>query len=121
MGKPWQPHYARVDIMVILQMNLLSLMSLALPGAGLKTFRHVESSFNSAMIKYADELAWAFPWVGGENCIETKPNYEVGTVYEILQDKDLLYEIYRNGVENCKRYEMGNYINQHLLPKINQL
>lgn len=117
----WIPHYGRVDITNILSINELSLTSLALPGAGLKTFRHVESSFNSAMAKYKDELAWAYQWIGGENCIECEEGKEVAAVYDAIESENQLYEIYRNGVENCSRYEVRRYVAEYILPKINQL
>jgi len=116
----WQPHYGRVEIQRILGINEMSLTSLALPGAGVKTFRHVESSFSSAMVKYKDELAWAYPWVGGENCIECLEGNEIDTVYTAIADKEKLYEIYKNGVANCAKYETINYINNYILPLINQ-
>lgn len=117
----WIPHYGRVDITNILSINELSLTSIALPGAGVKTFRHVESSFNSSMVKYKDELAWAYPWVGGENCIECEEGKEVAAVYDAIENENQLYEIYRNGVENCSRYEVRRYVAEYILPKINQL
>jgi hypothetical protein len=102
------PHYYRLDIKELLAINNLSKTSIALPGAGIKTFRHVESSYNSVMIKWYDELAWQFPWVGLENCITTFEGMEIKDLDYLLTTN--LYEIYKAGVANCKNYQIDNYV-----------
>ena len=92
---------------------------MALGGAGRKTFRHLESSINSTMLMWADEISWAYPWVGGDNCIKCNEGNEVEAIFEMLQDTNL-YDIYLHGVENCRRYEVNKYITEYIEPLINK-
>lgn len=103
----WMPWYSRMDMKEILHVNGLSKISIALPGAGVKTFRHVESSVNSVMLKWKDNLAWSFPW-DSSNCIECEPGREIATIEEALQD-EYLYEVYLEGTANAARYQVPNY------------
>lgn len=114
----WMPHYSRIDIKEILAVNGYSKTSLALPGAGVKTFRNCESSINSAMVMWADHLAWTFPW-DKTNSIQCRKGNEVKTIHNAIQDENL-YDIYVNGVENCRKYQIQNYIS-HLENIINEL
>lgn len=102
------PHYYRVDIKELLAINNLSKTSIALPGAGWKTFRHTESSYNSVMIKWKDELAWSYPWLSLVNCIDTSEGDEINRI-AFWGDQEKLYEIYKAGVANCKKYQIDNY------------
>lgn len=104
----WMPHYGRVDIQEIFKINGLSKISLALWGAGRKTFRHMEASYNAAMLTWNDNLAWTFPWVDGFNCIMAHNGDEVATINRFL-DNPNLYDIYRNGVETSRLYFIDNY------------
>ena len=104
------PHYSRIDIKQLLAVNNLSKTSIAMPGAGWKTFRHCESSFNSVMIKWADELAWSFPWVDLSNCLDTVEGDEINEIQGAITRDVNLYEIYKAGLANCKRYQIDNYI-----------
>lgn len=114
----WMPHYGRTDIKEILGRQQFSKTSIALPGAGVKTFRHCESSLNSVMVKWADELAWSFPW-DETNCILTSEWNEISDI-EIALNNPNLYDIYRTGIDNCQRYLLPNYI-QYLEKIINEL
>lgn len=105
----WLPHYGRTDIKQLLAINNLSKTSIALPGAGWKTFRHCESSFNSVMIKWADKLAWSHEWIDGESCIDTEEGEEINDIRFVVEHTNL-YEIYKAGLSNCKRYQIDNYI-----------
>jgi len=96
------PHYGRIDIRELLGRQQLSKFSIAMPGAGIKTFRHCESPINSVMVKWKDYLAWAYPWVGGENCIETEDGKEIESIEQASENPNL-YDIYKAGVENCQR------------------
>lgn len=115
----WMPHYGRVDIKQLLAINNMSKTSIALPGAGWKTFRHTEASFNSVMIKWRDELAWSYPWYGHVNCIDTEEGDEIGRI-SFWQDQERLYEIYKEGVANCKCYQIDNYVKIYIEKNINE-
>lgn len=114
----WQPHYGRVDISHMLQISSMSKITFALAGAGRKTFRNLEASLNSAMLMWTDEIAWAYPWIGGYNCIKCKEGDEIACVFEMLGGRQALYEIYRNGVETCRKYEVNRYVKEYIEPSI---
>lgn len=103
----WMPWYARIDMKEILTVNAMSKISVAMPGAGFKTFRNSEVSINAVMLKPKDNLAWSFPW-DDSNCILSEPGYEISTIIEALQD-EYLYDVYLAGIENAARYQANNY------------
>lgn len=111
-GEKWAsfhtPHFHRLDLSQILIASGFSKISIALPGAGFKTFRNSEISANSVMLMWENELAWSFPWVHNENCIQCKPGEEIKAIEEALANPNL-YEIYVNGVANLNKYQTSNY------------
>lgn len=115
------PHYYRIDIKELLAINNLSKLCLALPGAGIKTFRHVEASYNSVMIKWADNLAWSYPWENSVNCIDTYEGREIDSVSHAMNCGFALYDIYKAGVANCKNYQIDNYIRNYIEPAIQKI
>ncbi len=75
------------------------------------------------MVKMLDELAWSYPWVHKYNCIKEFTAsimvYDISSVLNQSEDsKQKLYEIYRNGVENCRNYHIDNYIPNYVLDSI---
>ena len=104
----WIPHYARVDIQEILNINNLSKLSLSWAGAGFKCFRTAEAPINSVMVMHKNNFAWSFQW-DETNCILVNPKKEIEGIEIALQRKDL-YEVYKAGVENAKKYMLQNYI-----------
>jgi hypothetical protein len=115
----WMPHYGRIDIREILGRQQLSKTSIAMPGAGIKTFRHCESSVNSVMVKWKDNMAWSYEW-DETNCILTEEGKEIEDIEAAIQNPNL-YQIYLNGVANCQKYSIGNYINNYINPIINSI
>lgn len=111
------PHYFRYDIKELLAVCNLSKTCLALPGAGVKTFRHVEASYNSVMIKWKDDLAWSYPWEDNINCLSVYDGEEILTI-TTAHDYDDLYEIYKAGVANCKKYQLDLYLRDYIQPII---
>lgn len=114
----WMPHYSRIDISNLLLINMLSKFCITLPGAGIKTFRHTEASYNSVMIKWKDNLAWSYPWQHEINCIDTTKGNEIEDIYKYV-DNPGLYEIYCEGVNNCSKYYIEDYVKNYLQPIIN--
>lgn len=104
----WMPHYGRIDLKEILGRQVLSKTSIALPGAGVKTFRHCESSVNSVMVKWADEFAWTFDW-NETNCILTSEGNEIDDIENAVNNPNL-YDLYRTGIDNCQKYLLPNYL-----------
>lgn len=122
-GKKWVtlniPHYGRIDVRELIGRQALSKTSIAMPGAGVKTFRHCESPINSVMVKWKDDLAWAYEW-DETNCILTSEGNEIEDIQAALNNPDL-YEIYRAGVANCQKYQVNSYVNNYIMPIINKL
>lgn len=112
----WIPHYARVEIQSLLQINNLSKLSLSWAGAGFKCFRTAEAPVNSIMVMHKNNFAWSFGW-DESNCILVEPKKEIEGIEQALKRKDL-YQVYKAGVENAKKYMLPNYTN-HLSDLIN--
>lgn len=123
------PHYSRVEMKYIMEVNGISKLSLSLPGAGVKCFRNCgESLCNSVMIMPEDNLSWSLPFEHGVNCIQFPINGDVtsiksewdicGAIETALKRTDL-YEIYLKGLDAAKYYQIDNYIKNYLEPLIN--
>lgn len=112
----YTPYYARFSMNDILGLNGLSKLSLSLPGAGIKCFRHCEAPVNSVMVMQEDDLAWTYEWVHGVNCIKFTDN-PIETIEATLK-RDDLYNIYLEGVKTVDKYRAGNYINNYIIPNI---
>lgn len=114
----WIPHWARIDIKNLMAVNNLSKLSLSWPGAGYKCFRTMEAPVNSVMVMHKNDFAWAYGW-DETNCILVEPGKEIEGIEAALQREDL-YDIYLAGMENVDKYRTENYINNYILPLINQ-
>jgi len=112
------PHWFRLPINFILQLTGTAKIGIAPHGAGIKTFRASEVSCNSVMLLWEDDLAWSYEWVHGVNCLKCKPGEEVETIEKWTQD-ERLYSIYCEGVKNFEKYRVNNYIQDYILPIIN--
>lgn len=130
------PHFARRPMEQIYAINGMSKLSVSLEGAGVKCFRHAEASLNSLMVMREDNLAWSYSWAHGLNCLRLfndsdsidelrwveYDSYKIAkSVYlEIQHEPEDLYDIYVNGIQTAKKYQLDNYINNYLQPIINQ-
>lgn len=115
----WIPHYYRVDISFLLNINYLSKLSLSWPGAGFKCFRSAEAPINSVMVMHENNFAWAYEW-NNSNCILAKRDQEMNWIDGALENPNL-YEIYLKGIENASKYQLNNYTQNYLSPLINSL
>lgn len=113
----WIPHYERVDVNDLLKINAISKLSLSWGGAGFKCFRTAEAPVNSVMVMWENNYAFSYDW-NETNCILVQPGKELEGIDKALTNP-LLYEIYLAGIENCNKYRIDNYINNYLLPLIN--
>ncbi len=111
------PHFSRVDIQNIYNINGFSKLSLSLKGCGNKCFRMSESPVNSIMVMEENDIAYAYEWVHGVNCIKFKGN-PIDAIEEALK-RDDLFEIYCRGLENIDKYRLINYTKNYLEPIIN--
>ncbi len=123
------PHYARVNMDFIYSVLRNSILSLSLPGAGIKCFRHSEVSADSIMVMQEDPLAWSYEWIHGVNCIRVpigdtmedimgiNGSPEIGSIELALKRTDL-WKIYLEGVNNCDKYRPENYIAKYIEPII---
>lgn len=112
----WIPHYARIDVSELLKVNNISKLSLSWAGAGFKCFRTAEAPVNSVMVMNRNDFSWTFDW-DYSNCILVNQGNEIEEIEHALKRTDL-YEVYKNGVENAKKYMLPNYTN-HLSSLIN--
>ena len=113
----WMPHWARIDISQIMSINNLSKLSLSWPGSGFKCFRTGEAPVNSVLVMYKNDFAWAYDW-NEKNCILVEEGGEIEGIEVALKRNDL-YDIYLAGMANVDKYRAQSYINNYLLPIIN--
>jgi len=112
-------HYSRQPIETILSVNGISKLSVSVKGSGRKCFRHAESPTNSVMVMDRDDLAWAYDWVDGVNCLKIN-NTSIDELND-LTNRDNLYEIYLNGMANIDNYRINNYVTKYINPLIANL
>ena len=115
----YTPYYARISMSDILNFNGFSKLSLSLPGAGVKCFRHCESPVNSVMVMKEDDLAWSYEWIHGVNCIKFTDN-PIETIEKALL-RDDLYDIYLEGLRTVDKYRVNNYITNYIKPNIEKV
>lgn len=114
----WIPHWARIDIGQLMNINAYSKLSLSWPGAGFKCFRTGEAPVNSVLVMYKNDFAWAYDW-DETNCILVEPGLEIDGIEAALKMEDL-YGIYKNGVLNVEKYRVSNYIKDYIYPLISK-
>lgn len=88
-------------------------------GFGDEKIQHLFSV--SAMIKEANNQLFLHDFTHLENCIRPNPNptkEDIDTIVEIVNNKEKLYEIYKNGYEFVKKYYSKEYISNDILSKI---
>lgn len=111
------PHYARIRVEDIQGIIRRSKATIVMPGCGVKTFRHGEHCGDAIMAAVPDNLAWSYPWVIGENCLNATPS----GLTEQLQDKDRLYQIYVNAMENARNYRYQEYLRRWVIGNIERV
>ncbi len=107
----WIPHYQRIDISNLINVNRLSKLCLSWAGSGFKCFRTSEAPTTSIMVMHKNKFAWTFDW-NETNCILVDMGKEIEGIENALRRNDL-YGIYQAGVENSKKYIVENYF-KHL-------
>lgn len=112
------PWYARHEMNIITSVNTLSKISISISGAGRHCFRHAESPMASVMFLWDDGIKYSYPWVNNVNCIMSKKGDELNTIMKAL-DNPKLYEIYKAGVENCRKYHIDTYTKDYIGKIIN--
>lgn len=116
----WIPHYNRQPIETIVGLNGMAKISISLAGAGKVCFRHTEAPLNAVMLMQEDGIKWSYDWVHNVNCLKCEQGKEIETIVEALKNPNL-FEIYLAGVENCRKYQTQNYIDNYINPIINSL
>lgn len=122
-GKKWATfhiaHYNRIPMEELIHFIISAKIGVSLRGAGYKCFRTTEVAAFAVLCMHNDELAYSFMWEHGSNCIKMPfgtnkhCNEEIGAIEKALNRKDL-YEIYVNGIENCRRYQADNYVRNYI-------
>ena len=113
-----QPWYDRRPMDSLLELQSKAKITISLPGAGAKCFRHNEI-VNSIMAKVADKLVWQAGW-DETNCIEVVGQAEnwPPSLKRELSNPEALYQKYLKGVEVNKSLKPERVWNEYLLPKI---
>ncbi|HET6459082.1 MAG TPA: hypothetical protein VFG24_09420 [Nitrosopumilaceae archaeon] len=121
------PDFARQSISILLHLQSMAKISISMSGAGCKCFRSTEASYNAVMAIQENHLAWSYPWIDKVNSIEL-PNRENSVlineyssyekIMECLSKPEELYEMYLNGTENWRNYEIGKYSTEYILKEI---
>ena len=101
------PHYSRIRVEDIQYIVRKSKVTIIMPGAGIKTFRHGEHCGDAIMALRNDRLAWAYPWTAVQNCLNAEFAW---TIWSDLQDQDRLYDIYVAAMENARNYRPAEYL-----------
>lgn len=113
------PHYVRVHMSQIMEWVKRSKITLSLPGAGKKCFRHAEFEGSIMALPY-DDLAWSFPWVHLNNCIRLEEGVEIKVLLDVLK-QDFLYDIYLAAQENLDKYRPERYAKEYIIPEIEKV
>lgn len=88
-------------------------------GYGDEKIQHLFSV--AAIIKENNNQLFLHDFTHLENCIRPNPNptlQDIATIFSITNDKERLYEIYKNGYEFVKKYYSKEYIAKDILEKI---
>lgn len=126
------PSHSRFPLSRIIDLQSGAKITVSLPGAGVKCFRHSEAPVNSIMFMQEDNLAWSFPWIKGENCLKVDigedfesikgsngcPEIAILELLHLHPDTLDLYQIYLQGLDNIDRYRIGRYLEEYVLPLI---
>lgn len=119
------PWYAREDMDKVLRIQTSAKLSIAMPGAGVKTFRDCEASTTSVMVLPETLVARAFPWNEENSVVAYGWPFSYGHsamnfIHKCRRaaNNPNLYDIYLAGLENCRRYLPGYYFDNHIKPKL---
>lgn len=117
------PHYIRYAYQRVLNVNANCVLSLALPGAGVKCFRNIESSYLSIPVISDLKMRWAYPWnesnsiilpVDSDGFLLIDKSVEI--IKQKLEQKDILLDVAFKAVDNCNFYNKLDYNNNYLIP-----
>ena len=120
-----QPHYDRIPEKEMYELQSKSKITISLPGAGVKCFRHAEAPINSVMAKPEDNLVWQAGW-DKTNCVFFSDSVvEIGCLIDYgndlkyeLSNPETLYQKYLNGTKRAHEIKPEKVWNTHILPKI---
>jgi len=111
------PAYLRQPMAFILQWQARAKISVSMPGAGVKCFRHAEAPLNAVMALDKDDLAWSHPWVDDQNCVRLDDLFPCATIQQALGRADF-YDLYLAGLDTARKYEAPAYARDYLLKQI---
>lgn len=115
-----QPHYRRLDIHTMYDIQKRSKIVLSMSGAGIKCFRDAEANVNSLMAKNNNNVLWSYKW-DSSNSLSFDVNTITSDLWNKLADVDGLYQLYVNSVQNSKKYNIKYYIQDYLINTIENL
>lgn len=127
------PGKTYIDINDAIDLANQSKICISVEGTGCKCYRSHEVSRVSVMAKDSCDVEWSYPWTDGYNCIAfdysdteytdlghpivIKDNI-IPKIQKYLNNDDILYDIYVNGVKNSYNYRVPIYLKKYILPNI---
>lgn len=112
------PHQLRYPYSRTLEVQANCLLSVALPGAGVKCFRNIESSYMSVPIVADNKMKWTYPWdesnsvllpIDSDGFILQQESVDI--IATALLDKEVLLNKAYKATDNCNLYSRINYCN----------
>jgi len=116
----FSPHWVRKPMSEVFAVQRKGRCSICLPGAGFKCFREQEAPNNALMFMLENDLARAYPWRDGENCITIRSDHLFFDVFMATQTIPMneLHELYVEGQATLDRYRAHNYIPNYVIRNI---
>jgi len=113
------PHYDRLPMDELMLLQSQAKITISLPGAGTKCFRHSEAPINSVMAMPKDNLAWQAGWDGSNSIqVESTPEkWPLALKVEIDHPQNL-YQLYLNGTKRAMEIKPDKVWNEYLKPII---
>ena len=112
----YAPWFCRNPDPDLLKAQRLSKISVSLPGAGKKCFRHAEAPNGAVMALPYDNLAWSYPWTHRENCWRLSADYTFDDLYAATCSDT--YDIYQASQETISKYRSETYVKDYFLPTL---
>lgn len=112
------PWYNRKPIEEVMRWNFRSKLSVSLPGAGNKCFRHSESPVGSIMALTENGLSWSYPWHHLINCFRMNIKQDSLWMEFLSPSREISYSIYLASQDNIDRYRSERYVREYVLPAI---
>lgn len=113
-----KPHYDRLPETDMYRLQSMAKITISLPGAGIKCFRHLESPLNSVMAMPVNNLVWQAGW-DQTNSIQVDGEWP-HTLKQELDNPEALYQKYLSGTKRAHECKPENVWKTHILPLLSR-